>query len=405
MGLQPTASRSALLLQCPRPFDPEVEPPENEAENAATRRRDAAARYGDAFHAIAERAMKKLAKRADRTSRGWLRAPEAIVDRICDKRGIPQTQRLDLVKHATAALQELVVWLEGKNPFERDFLAPGAELATEQSYALMPGSWAATSEPPDSETHVYPDLEKGEVGMTIDLEIWGPDWSLFLDYKSGRLGDWSSPSLVPQMRTIGLMAERRVYLGVLDANRQTGIPAVYGDEYEPEERQKHERTLKKALRLIGSGYIRPGPECKYCVVRSSCPAMSIDLVQTSTTLIEAATGGMEIVAKDKSLTVAERLGKFHQLKGVILRLFDRVDPDMRRGVEDILAKGGFVVRPDGKLLDFDERMVERLSKQTFIDAVGKAEAERWFKRLRRLGILEAKKEVHLRAVDNERVMR
>lgn len=409
MGLQPTASNTGLLEQCPRPFDPEIEIPE-EYETAATKRRDAAARYGDAFHALEEQHVRKLRKVLG------LKLEERILDRY----GVPQPEREDLILHARKAFAELLGWLTKNNPFGIDFLRGGPSLETEQSYALQPGGCLSSSEPPDAEDHVYPDLERGEIGMTIDLELWSPkpdDWVLFVDYKSGRLGDWSSPALVPQMRTIGLagvsppgdrdvghVQPTKVYLAVLDANR-AGIPAVYGDEYEPEEQAKHERRLRKALRLIGSGYIRPGPLCPRCPVRGTCPAQDVDLLGSSAALIHAATDGLAKVAKNDRLSLGERLGKFHQLRNEINRLFARVDPDIRRGVEEILRTGGFVVRPDGQLLEFEERQVERLSKKSFVDVLGKVEAEKWFKRLRKLGVLEAKTEVQLRAVPNERVLR
>lgn len=398
MGIQPSGSNTGLLLQCPHPFSDSVEI----SEEGPHRRAD----YGLAFHEVAQRVVPAMIAGKPVAKRRLKWAAEAL-----ERHGSPAAPG-DLAEHVRVAFDELFSWLRGENPWDKDFLADPSELAVrvEKSFGLevVPGSqWLSHElDPPDAD-HVY-DLNHFEearvLPMTVDLWLERADWSLVVDYKSGRWGNWSDPLAVPQMRSAGLVPDRKdkVYLAVLDANRD-GVPAVYGALYEPEDREKHVRMLHRALGRVGQDFMRVGPECRYCPAREVCPTTKADLVAEGHAIVKALEGGLTALAKDDKISASDKVGIMHQAFGTMAKLQHRVTPEMRRFVE---ASAEFVTRPDGQLLITEKRQVERIAgKEGYTRVLGKVEAERRFKRLRDEGLMETKEEVHLRAVPNERVSR
>jgi hypothetical protein len=408
MGIQPSGSNTGLLLQCPFPFSPSTEIP----EEGQHRRAD----YGLAFHEVGQRVVLEMIAGKPVAKRRLKWAAQAL-----ERHGNPAAP-VDLAEHVRVAFDELFGWLRGENPWDKDFLEKTGkgELAVnvEKSFAVeavrVPrGYWRVRqTDSPDAD-HVY-DLRRFAVmgpravahilPMTVDLWLEGEDWSLVIDYKSGRWGDWSSPTKVPQMRSAGLVPDKSdtVYLAVLDANRD-GVPAVYGNVYEPEDRERHARVLYRALDRVGQDFMRTGPECRYCPARDVCPTQTADLVAEGHAIVKALEGGLAALAKNDKISPADKVGIMHQAFAVMAKLHERVAPDMRRFVEQ---SEDFVVRPDGQLLITEKRNVERIAgKEGYIRTLGKVEAERRFVELRGEGLMATTEEVHLRAVPNERVSR
>src|ERR1700732_1751896 len=173
-GLQPSASRTELLLNCQYPFGREV-PREVEVSEPA--------RYGLAFHELMAEML--------RVGR--------IVPLIGKKTALKR--RIDyeeVVPHVKAAFNVLDVWLSGKNPWGLNFRS-GVE-KTEASFALGDralglGDTRPISNP-TADTHEYLDLREGEIAGTIDYfstqERAEKRFKLVIDHKTG-FGDFSNP--------------------------------------------------------------------------------------------------------------------------------------------------------------------------------------------------------------------
>jgi hypothetical protein len=238
-------------------------------------------------------------------------------------------------------------------------------------------------------------------------------WSLIVDYKTGRRGDWSQPAKVPQMMT-GALAEhgserhgdaggdvKQVFLAVLDANR-AGISTVYADEATADDRWQHQHAMTAALGRIGSGFLRTGPECDFCPARSVCPTQWKNIVEEGHAIVKATVGGLEGLARRDDLGPLEKAGALHQAFSYVAKLERKVKPEIKKLVE----AGQVVTRPDGQILALRPHNVERMpQKSDYEEKYGKARAEREFEKLRKRGLLVRKEEMWLEAEPNERIRR
>jgi hypothetical protein len=367
MGLQPTASRTALLLQCGRPFAPDthIPPPEEKGEDTL---------FGSAVHALLKQAASKGGFTLDDAE------GEAGFYGLTGLAG-------EVFLHASAMWKCLQEWRtpEG-NPLGIALKVVGVE---------TPRAWRPPSGKPrdvsfDADTHTY-EIQIGEIGGTYDvlLESEAHDASsglirVILDYKTGTWGDFSRPGSLPQLRTLALMEDGVTHLAILHAPRG-GVPVVY---IEPAaDKFGHARALRDAMARVGDGSMRPGPECKFCEARGDCPARDGELAKTTMALARKAHLG------ELSLNSEVNDGLMHMFVGSLEKAVERWRADLKERV-----KGGEVVqRPDGKTLTLVTRQVERLSKEAFIKALGKAEAEEEFDKLRASGVLLSKSEERLEA--------
>lgn len=402
MGLQKSGSNTALLLQCPFPFAEDLELPEREPDGEA-------ARYGLAYHEI----MSLVVPNAI-AGRTWgYKKGEAgyIVGDYLKKQGLPITLGADLNDHISVSVRMLVSWLKGDNVYSFNFLKRVEKVSVETSraVALDLEQWRPIALP-DREHH-YADVGGAEIPMTLDLVLEGRfksggTWALVVDYKTGRLGDWSEPRRVPQMRAGGLaVSADRTFLAVLDANR-AGVPAVYTDEATTSGKRTFRKRLRVATAMVESGFLRTGPQCRWCPARPVCPAQSADLVKEGHAIVKALDGKLEGLSRRDDLSPAEKVGVLHQFFRMSHKLEEPIRKQMAAFVEEADKTGDVVVCPDGKVLGFDEREVERTpGKETYEKILGKVEAARRLESLRKEGLMTMKKERQLRAFDNERVRR
>lgn len=387
MGLQLTASKTALLLQCPRPFAPSTEIEIDKPGDAAL--------YGSAFHecmAISIGALHKL-------------TPPKIVD-FREVAACWGARRIDpqiLGQHVKQALEAIQNFIGGQNPW-------GCKLrvvSVEEAGGLGPnGERVPVTFYP--ETHTYESSDELLVAGSADLileriepakgrtitqrvrEKIGPR-RLVLDYKTGHHGPlFHKPAEMPQMRTLGAIFQAS-HVGIVDTPPD-GIPQIYCDEFEEPPDSGILRELRQAFALAQSDLgplMRTGSECKYCPARHDCPTRTADVVKAS-----AEIAGVSVRALAKlQISDADAAGRFHQLRSELARLeklaLDETREMVRSGVE--------VVRPDGKVLGLENRTYERLSKSSILKAYGPEKGAKLLDEMRKKGALAEETREELRA--------
>lgn len=298
MPIQPTASKSALLLQCPRPFEEGTEIEPSEPGEAAV--------WGTRVHKALER---------------------------CAKAQAP-TDDAEVENHASAMWAETQRWMKA-GKWRLDSIE-------------VPKAWrddgnlegVAFDEP----THTY-ELRDKEIGMTCDLVLKGPyGKKCVLDYKTGEHEDYTDPR-TPQLLT--LAAAEGADTVVIVHMARGGISVVYEMSLSQDDLKKHELAILQALDLVGSGFIRPGKECRYCPARGSCPAQVGELLQKTSSLVKAVTGAANLKEQVDP-------GKFHMMLGSLEKLVTWAKAELK---ERVLA-GEVIERPDGKVLVIGQRAYE-----------------------------------------------
>lgn len=357
--IQKTASKTALLLQCPRPFSEGIELEEQSAGEAAI--------YGTKFHNL------MAAKLRNPTSTPW----QSLLVQADDNN--------DLVDHALSAYAELQAWMlpEG-NPFGLSFKV--AEVETSRALDLTKSSGGIrpiTLRDPDGD-HEYVDLAEHELAGTADviLEAETPTgiFRCVLDHKTGEHEEYYvRPSQLEQMQALAAMWEADA-VAVLHTPRNVP-PIVYA---EPVSLDRFRHKLWQAHRLLDSGFLRTGPECKFCPARTSCPAKQGELIAAAGQVLGAA-----LVKRQEPLTA----GQFHQLRGQWNALEKQALASIR---EDVRA-GSVIERPDGKVLELVTKNIERLSKKSILEAYGKKRGEEMLQQLRDDGALSEVAQEELRA--------
>lgn len=137
MGIQVTASKVHLLLECARPFDPATEiEPEEKGEGAE---------YGELFHD----AMRQFATTKDG---GTITISKEVYD------------------HAKRSWDRLTGWMAGDNPFGLVFRIVEAEKPRAMGINETGVSYRHAKVKFDSATHTY-DLRANEIGGTADLVL------------------------------------------------------------------------------------------------------------------------------------------------------------------------------------------------------------------------------------------
>jgi hypothetical protein len=370
MTLQATASKSALLLQCPRPFSKSVETEHQEPGEAAL--------YGTKFHAaIAE----------------WL------TKRELHKGGMLEELLLtddDLLRHVENAYAELQAWMRWDgNPFNLDFKVVGVEVSRALNLFLEDSEARPIILNDADGAHDYGPLGVLDMAGTADvvLEAMEPNqeglgpFRVVLDHKTGEYGDYSNPAANSQMQALALMF-RADAVAILHTPRGSA-PIIYAEEFNNPMNILSERFRDSLLR-IDSGFLRPGPECRFCPARATCPAKQGELIASAAALVETTLSHRGALLAQKTPLTA---GQFHMMRAELTHLIDTALSEIR---EDI--RGGAVIeRPDGKTLSLEKRMVERLSKKSILDAYGKERGEEVLAKLRADGALVEIEQEELRA--------
>jgi hypothetical protein len=316
MGIQPTASKSDLLLNCQYPFDPaldlgEPEPPGEVAE------------YGTDFHWKLHAALQG-ATPAD--------------------------------NHVKGSLSIIQGFMAGENPWGYKFEATSMETPLAlRIKALGPArvTWAARQVDFSAEGHSY-SLAPGDIGGTADLvldrvpsggKVAGA-FRVVWDHKTGSGEDYTQPAKKGQMLTLALATDADA-VAILHTPRGS-IPAVYADPVSPVRLKEHAFKLDAALKRIGDGSLRPGPWCKWCPARPVCPTNNADLAKAGRDLVKVFGG-------DKLLAEID-LGKVHQLLPAADKLFEQLRAELKERVR----AGEVIQRPDGKTLEIQTVTAERV---------------------------------------------
>lgn len=353
--MQPSASKTDLLLQCSYPFDPKrtlmSEPPGE------------AAIYGTQFH----KAMEQLL------------AAETLV-----------YFSEEVTRHVEQAHERLHAYLASS-----DYLA-GRRLL-EYAMAFTPRTFTARDIPGPNEDHVYMDLRPDEIAGTADLIVIPTDPTkpvLVLDHKTGLSGDFTKPHLLPQLLTLGFSVLARFNRSsfvpaVLHAPRG-GLPQVFeGDVQRIDvDGSKFVQLLRLALDRVGDGSLRPNKLCYRCPARHDCPARVVDLIDRSGELVEKANlvgSELVLVNNDNALSREARIGKLHLLLARFRELDRRASEEIKRELR--ANPGTEVVRPDGRTLMIVTKSVERISKASIVRALGKEAGAAKIEELRAAGCL------------------
>jgi hypothetical protein len=393
MGLQPSASRTALLLACPRPFDPELEEGPDPSREPA--------RYGTAFHAVLASCLRSPAKKPLERSDSYAKE----IDRAAVKNDVKRAAQ-ELAGHVKSSVKVLRNWLTREK----------LEVAViEQAYAVWPReNGLVTTRPiePHDEDHRYKSAP-GEVPGTVDLVALSSnrERAVVLDHKTGS-GDedkFAQPAEIPQMRTLGLVATEiaslrggvGVEVGIFHADRR-GLPIVYAEPYDRDEQGRHAVQLHRALSQIGSGFLRPGVQCKYCPAKTTCPAWAADLLAESTVALVSSANTLACEPIDPKALLAlpdetalgvsleTRAGALYEL----LKKFRALDKAGSEEIKRLVRSGAVIETRDGKVLALQKQTYETLSKKSVIEALGKVAGEKELKRLREKGaIKEATREM------------
>jgi hypothetical protein len=387
--MQPSASRTELLLECSYPFDPRHTFAPGEVGEPA--------RYGSAFHEVLARVLDHPKANTHREIGRWASIAAkryALDDSIVE----------ELTLHVTQAAPVLITWLGGKNPWREDFTK--SKLETEQSFAWSPSLLARDTASPDSE-HVYPELKPRQMGGTVDLlrRSGAGKMALVLDHKTGEdpSGSFSRPHKLPQLLSLAaavtsLTGTRKSAIVAVFHARRRGLPIVYSEKVDSPTLQEHSGKVFEALLRVGDGSLRPGAWCARCPARSVCPAQDAELLSHAAKLLGGlhAQGSEALLVSNGNagLTRAQALGNLYEIVKKSEDLAARAREEIRN---EIVRTKVMPELADGRHLTVISREVERLSKSTLTRGLGRLAAEREIERLRKIGGLEQATQTQLHA--------
>jgi hypothetical protein len=371
----PTASHSDVFLNCPYPWDKEIDVGDiPEAGDGAT--------YGVIFHkmmASSPFAWKTIA----------LEWPDskALIDRV---------------KLATTVLNK---FLAGSNAW-------GLKLSGGKAYRELPmvlhlsTGDALKCRPPSEDTHEYPNHVTGQIRGTADLVVIdrASKTLLVLDYKTGYDVSWDVIGH-DQIKTLLLMAvgvflkgQTRGWrlIGAIFAAR-TGIePSVHAEAVPIELLTKHLAELRAAQARTGHGFLRPGPWCRWCALRGVCPTKTGESLGEARAIIKAAGGVVKTAMREEGITVGNA-GRIHQLSAAFEKLKKQVHPH----IVDLVRSGEFIQQPDGKVLVLKPVSRRHLSMKSILRALGPERGGQLLQDLDARGCIETVDGEQLVAEDNE----
>ena len=364
MTVPKTASKTALLLQCPRPFSEDTETEPDEPGEAAL--------YGTRWH-------KAVAHHYGSETHEHPGFPE------------DRTEREAFIAHVEQGTMALDEWMRPTgNPWGLSFQV--TEVETSRALDLTKSSDGTIKAilHEQGNAHEYT-TEKGEVlpshflagtaDVVLEAKTGAGIFRVGLDHKTGedRTNSYVSPSDVPQMQALAEMWEADA-VAILHAPK--GAPVQIYAEQIPRGVSRFRHELWRAYRLVDSGFMRPGPECKFCPARASCPAKQGELLASTSQILGAA-----LVKREEPMTP----GRFHQLRSQWAALEKQALAQLR---EDVRS-GEIIERPDGKVLEIQTVQVERLSKKSILEALGAEEGKQLLEELRAAGALKEVEEERL----------
>ncbi len=360
--LFPSASKTDLLFACTWPWGKTVR-----REEVGER-----TRFGSAFHEGMELLLGPDPNGFNSIAHAWDVDPTELRDRLDE------------------AFPVISKWLGGENMWGLNFTAAG--LQTEISVAINPTTGKARILPDGpGDSHDYPGRKPGEVPGTADvvsiLTVAHTKYLLVLDHKSGWnvAADWQpqTPAELGQLRTLALGLSKihqvdQVIVALFHA-RAGSIPIIYADMLTPDDLEAHRKALKAAMGNIGSGWMRPGIWCAHCQAFSICPTQVSALIE---------------LKRPPGPLTAERVGAIHQAANLYDNLRKRLAEEIRAWVR----LNGSGIRPDGQSVELVEKEVTGLSQASIVRALGKLEGGKMIEKLRKLGAIETKTRMELRAV-------
>jgi hypothetical protein len=380
---QATASKSALLLECPWSFSRDDLEREEPGEGA---------RYGSAFHELLAGVLMGARRNAPAVAKRW---------------GLSEEAGPELREHVTAAHDTLTTWLAGANPFRITFEGTAF---VEESLALKPGEYARLIEAPDDEHH-YAAAKPGEIPGTLDYALRG-ETLLVLDWKTGSEISYDKPLDHPQLLTLAAATMRWVGASacIVGAGhfRRRGMPKVYADRVSLADLKGYESRLAASLQRVGDGSMRPGRHCTemYCPARDVCPARDSELLQragdvlTGLTAAGGALSAQGLTANDVAMVKAGPLGLSESKKlGLlydVVRKSEALAARSRAELRQAVEAGALVETSDG-VLSLREVSRESLSKTSVVEAYGKLEGARVLDKLRQDGAVRTStvKQLHV----------
>ncbi len=402
--MQPTMSKSGLLLQCGWAFHNPLVP-----ETVA----NVPMRYGSAFHEL-------LA-----VSLGAGAPPKLALAALPEIAARFDVDADELRQHAADAYITLLDWLGGRNAWSMNLLpAPPGAIVIEEAIAYDTRADKSRMVTAVDADHVYRDVtadeQPGTVDIAINLRKYGKRIParfrkavLICDHKTGMSFD--PPRESAQLRSLAVAFARlwgcdRAIVGINHAPRG-GISAVFADELTPAELSAHAACLQAAFPRIGDGSLRPGPECGYCPGNAVCPAHGGSLASLTGELRRMdGIRGAEPLAQEAAKALAlgksspqldlntpEGLGVVVSLLQMMRRMDDTYTPIIKQKIRD----GMLCVTPEGKfgVLKTVER--DNLSIASIKRAFKKpGEAARVEKMLRDAGAIEKLPREELRMVDD-----
>ena len=357
----PTASQTDLLFACTFPW----------GRRAPKRGVGPEARFGSAFHEAMEILIRGDSKPDFEAIAGRYEGVEAD----------------ELAERVDAAWGVLSKWLTGKNPWSFDFTAD-LLFQPEVSVAYHIGRDSSRiCSGPTPEGHRYLDQKAGEIPGTADLVSRIGSTLLVLDHKSGWnvASSWQpqTPGESGQLRTLALAFSRlygasEVIVGFLHAPEGSN-PEIYSDKLTRDDLDEHRANLRRAFKGIGSDWLRPGEWCAHCPGFSICPAQSSALVAMS---------------RGRGPLNALKVGEIHQATAK----YDQLREMLRNEIRAWVKAHGPGVRPDGKVVDLVETEVTNLSQASIERALGPLKGAKEIERLTKLGCVETRKQVSLKAL-------
>jgi hypothetical protein len=382
MGSQISASNTDLFLGCQRPFDPEVELDEREATPEM--------RYGSAFALIMARASELLALPKGVSSQGF--ATLVSASDVAHKFNVDRETAVKLAEHTLRAWKYLKGWIDSDNPLNIKFKIARVETPMATFLSIQGNKLVTTTRESkiDLESHTY-DLDENEIGGTPDRTLASADGKIriVMDDKTGedRALVYANPVEMGQLRTLALQTDA-THVAVFHSPKSGGSDSIYLDPISPKVLAEHHAALRLAMSRVGDGSLRPGPHCKYCPARSSCPANYGEMVTAT--------------AKSVSALTKINLGSLSETvdRGVFThtwRNLEKMAKIARDLIKEEVAGGAVYEEPDGKILTLVTQKRESLSMTSIRDALGKPAGDAEIERLRKLGAIKAVEYTELRA--------
>lgn len=369
MTLQKTASKTALLLQCPRPFAADTETEADPPGEAAI--------YGTRWHKNAAILLNWMKSgRPDSTDIGT------------------RYEDLEEANHVKNAFDALDAWMKPEgNPFGLQFRI--SEVETSRALDLTKSSDGTVKAKlwEQNGAHDYTASDGSPLGgqylsgtadVVLEAESSSGIFRVVLDHKTGEdhINEYPTPSTLPQLQALAEMWEADA-VAILHA--PINAPVVIYAETIPRGISRFRHELWHANRLVDSGFMRPGPECKFCPARGSCPAKQGELIASAGALVTQTVGGLTARIDPPPP------GTFHQLKTELEKLIKQATAQTKAEVK----AGALYERPDGKTLEIQTVHVERLSKKSILEAYGKSKGEELLQQLRDAGALVVAEEERL----------